>query len=172
MRTDLVSVVRLVLGKFAPICLLERDPRLQMTTLPVERGSSRERDEDVKVVLSLCFLFARLFEGFQDFDVSGGRRKLTQRVENRDRMRLARVRLLEGSSRFSNPSEMATAITKPMRGVGMGWQSTEDFPVSSRRQLILSVLPVDGGQREVDIHIIGIELSCLLESLGRELPRA
>ena len=59
-----------------------------------------------------------------------------------------------------------------MRRFGMGWQSTEDFPVSSRRQLVLSVLPVDRGQSEVDIHIVRFELSCPLKSLSRELSRA
>src|SRR6476660_917676 len=59
-----------------------------------------------------------------------------------------------------------------MRSIGMGWQSTEDFPVSRRRQLVLSILSVDRGQREVDVHITGIELSCLLKSLSRELSRA
>src|SRR6476469_6313887 len=59
-----------------------------------------------------------------------------------------------------------------MRRCGAGWQSTEDFSISSRRQLVFSVLPVDRGQSEVDIDIVRFELSGPLKSLSRELSRA
>ena len=87
---DLLSVLRFVLGKFAPICFLQRHPRLGNDDPAGRARRSRKRDEDVEVVLRLPCFFAHFLEFLQNVYIGGGCRKLAQRVENRHRSQVCK----------------------------------------------------------------------------------